>query len=281
MSFDGTTGAAADAAAGVGMETGTGQESQVGASDGTNPAWGSILEKLPTSLHSQITPELQKWDQGVQNRFQDLQSKYDPYKSLVEEQVDPAFVQQALALANAFNQNPRGLYDQIVGVFGEEWGLNGQPTEDQGIPEDVDSSITDINKLLESNPQLKELADNQVVLAQYLMEQEQEKQSRIVESNLDNAIASLTEKYGDTWDPDYVFTVASQDPNVETDYAGAIERAIVKFQGLVGNAPRKTGPSVVAPSSSVPSDRVDIAGLSSKDARSLVAHLLSTVGKDN
>ena len=58
-----------------------------------NPAWGEILDKTPSQLHPMMIPVFQKWDKN----FQDVQSRYAPYKDYVDNNVSPDDIGQVAA----------------------------------------------------------------------------------------------------------------------------------------------------------------------------------------
>jgi hypothetical protein len=70
-----------------------------------------LLGVLPSSLHSQVKPVLEKWDKGVQQRFEQVQSQYSPYKSFAEQQVSPNDIEVALGIAQQINADPAKFYE--------------------------------------------------------------------------------------------------------------------------------------------------------------------------
>src|SRR5213592_3195837 len=73
---------------------------------GLNPAWTDLLNELPQELHSKVTPVLQTWDKGVQDRFNKVHSEYEPWKTITKSGVDPETAQFALNLLNSVNNQP-------------------------------------------------------------------------------------------------------------------------------------------------------------------------------
>lgn len=80
-----------------------------------NPAWQGILNALPESLHNLIIPELKKWDAGVQQKFAEIRSEFDEYKAyetLVKNNIDPAYAEAAVQLADQFQRDPKKVIEQ-------------------------------------------------------------------------------------------------------------------------------------------------------------------------
>src|SRR5678815_523547 len=86
-----------------------GNDSAQGESTGGNPAWQDILNVLPDSLHSTVKPALEKWDQGVQQRFQTVHSQYEPFKPFLDSGVDPQNINYALAILDKIENDPRSI----------------------------------------------------------------------------------------------------------------------------------------------------------------------------
>ena len=100
---------------------------------GGHPAWQDILSVVPEELHSQLTPKLEEWDKGVNNRFQSLHSQYEPWQEIID-QADPEIAMQALGVLQMINENPQQVYESL----GKAYGFNsGQGTMGQpGAPDD-------------------------------------------------------------------------------------------------------------------------------------------------
>jgi hypothetical protein len=101
----------------------------MGNDSGTNPAWKPFLDVLPESLHNLVIPVLKQWDQGVQQKFQDIRNEYselEGFKKFVENNIDPEYVEQAVILADQLQREPA----KIVGQINEAWNLGYVSKED-------------------------------------------------------------------------------------------------------------------------------------------------------
>lgn len=81
-----------------------------------NPKWNGLLSKIPAEYHNQIIPDLQEWDKGVQERFNEIRSEYselEKFKPLVDNNVDFDYVAQAVNLADALQRDAVGTIKEI------------------------------------------------------------------------------------------------------------------------------------------------------------------------
>src|SRR5690606_3718754 len=65
------------------------------AEGGINPAWQPFLKDVPESLHRLVTPAFAAWDKSVQNRFSEVNKKYEPWKAFAEQNLEPTYIEQA------------------------------------------------------------------------------------------------------------------------------------------------------------------------------------------
>src|SRR6185503_19536475 len=143
-----------------------------------NPAWQPLMEVIPTQFASQVTPILQQWDKGVQDRFQTVQSTYAPYKDFVDQGVKPEEIQAARALMQALEADPRSFYDRMGQYYAEQWGLDqGQGSDDADDDyslDDLDDGQDSFNP--ENNPYFQKLQEQQDLLTQAVTAQYQQQQ---------------------------------------------------------------------------------------------------------
>lgn len=278
-------GGPADVAAAAGTENVEPQETETQQTGG-NPAWDDMLGKIPPALHPAITPYLQDWDKN----YQDVTTKYSPYKEFVDNNVAPQTLNEALQFVQYAQQNPRAIYDALVQNFGEQWGINGQgqtqevPNPTGQSPQEVDLSNPfegdfDIEKhpvVQQLREQLQQVAGNTDTLARaYMAEREAEQQAQI-NQQIDQELAGLKEKYGN-YDEQYVFSLAATGKY-------SLEQAVQQYkqmeQNVLANAqpsPGSLAPRVMSPTGGMPSQRVDVTKLGDKDARSLAVQLAQSM----
>jgi hypothetical protein len=242
---------------------------------GGNPAWNDLLSQIPDNLHHLVTPHLQKWDQGVQQRFSQLQkeqSGYAPYKDFVEQGVDPQAIQQALAVMSMINDKPDQFYNEMQTYYKDDPRFQ-QQSSDQGQQEpEVDLGGEPPKFNIEDDPRFQQMQQQQEIIANFLGNQVTEQQNAQEDAALDQEMKALETKHG-AYDEDYVLGLAQ---------AGVpLEDAVLRYQGLVGkvrNAPTPGSnfPPVVTPGGGVPSTAIDPAGLTNKETRELIASFLAT-----
>lgn len=280
MEPDAIDGAVTDAAAGA---SDTGQTVEV--QPAGNPAWGELLGVLPSSLHSQVTPYLEKWDKGVQDRFTKVQSEYEPYKPFVG--TDPEQIQASMALAKMIAEDPRSFYDRLGQMYGEQWGLNnGQgPVADDaddysldGFDDEDDDQGID----LESNPLIKQLQEQQGVIAQFLANELQQKQAaeeaKAVEeagNQIQTELSSIAQKYGmESLDPKaerMLLSLALQNEGM------TLEKAAEEVMPLFSQ--KRPSAVIVGPGGGLPANNIDTAKLDRKDTRAMVAQILAEANR--
>lgn len=244
-----------------------------------HPAWKEILDLLPDEFHPLVTPKLKGWDDGVQTRFQNLQSQYEPYKPFIENEVDPEYLQQAIGLAAAIEQDPQRVYNALAEAYGygqgvaDTTGATGADTDEDSDPDDPVAA-----RLAEHERMLEQMAE--AFLADTNSREDAENQKA-----LDSYMSSLHEAYDKVggFDENYVLTQIANG----VDGRKAVESfqdAVKKFSG--GAAPVVTGvagsqaPPVMGGSGGLPSNRTDPSTLSDADTGKLVAEMLKAANEE-
>lgn len=129
--------------------------------------WDKILEKIPTALHDVVKPALLEWDQGVNQRFQELAEEWKPFKEFKDNKVDPQYLKNALGFAQAFESDPTGVLKNANETYNLGFGdpdeyarlqaeleSYSDPDGDDDYDED-DDTVVDIT----SDPNFKALQD--------------------------------------------------------------------------------------------------------------------------
>jgi hypothetical protein len=243
---------------------------------GINPAWKPVLDVLPSEFHKMIQPHLQSWDKNYQETFgklNEVQSQLEPYAELIENQVDPQQILQALQLAAVIDADPKAFYDNMAAFY--KWGQGQETSED---PEDFSlGGGEEFN--IEQHPKFQELMQNQQVLAQYLQSQIQTQETEQQEQQLIQTEQALIEKHGDTLDMGTVYKLAMAN-------GGNLEAAADEYMQMYTNirsapTPGSLVPKPFAPNGAVPSNQPDPAKMGSKDTISLVKEILAANNQGN
>src|SRR5215510_10893077 len=104
---------------GQGFDSGTGYTPQGPEATGINPAWNELLSQIPEDKYSEVTPILDKWDKGVQQRFKSVHDQYAPYKPFMDSGIGTEDINFALGLLNAVQTEP----DKVMKAL-QEWQDN-------------------------------------------------------------------------------------------------------------------------------------------------------------
>lgn len=251
---------------------GQGQENLTQPTDGSgggNPKWQPFLDVLPTSLHGVVTPVLQEWDRGVNQRFQELHQQYEPYKAyqqFVDNGIDPQAIDYALGIFQQLNDNPRGIYDALGTYYAEEWGLNQQ--QDQQYMDPMSEPNENVD------PRIAELQDGFKQLASIILSerQQQEEQQSLQQADqeLDDLLTQLKTQHGDFNERVVLgLMLAGLEP----------DEAIAEYQSTLTNAVEATrrppAPGIISQGGvTAPAQQQDIRKMSGKDTRALVAQML-------
>lgn len=233
---------------------------------GGHPAWKEVLDQIPDSLHPVVTPALQKWDTGVQQKIQQVQSQYAPYESLIEQGYEPDSVAKAMHVMNMIENNPQEFYSKM----GEFYKFGQQ--SDQGREDVYDLGDDDENQI---DPRFAKLEEQQQIVAQGLYNIYQKEQEAAEDAALAQEIDRLKGEHGE-FDEQFVLRLAATDGN--------LEGAVKSYFDIVSKArsaptPGSNLPNVIAPGGGTPSQNVNPADLNSKDTRSLVANLLAKMNE--
>lgn len=262
----------------VGGESG-GEAPVTGASDtstestpGINPAWNSVLDKLPPEFHSQIIPTFQEWDKNFQSKTSEVQSQYEPYNFLLENGVDPQRVQMALNLTNIIDADPRKFYDEMGNFYKDQWGQGQQGQEEEFQLSDAEEDF-DITK----HPKFQELQQTIEAMSQGMQQKEQENLVKQAEAEVEQEVTQLKEKYGD-WDEEFVFSLAVA-KNLPLE--DAVKAYQAKF-GATQTQPKAPAPTIFpTTNNSVPlAQQVDPAKMNRQQTRQMVVDILKAQSKE-
>jgi hypothetical protein len=261
-----------------GTEGVSGPEGTVTPVDNGHPAWQPILDALPDeTTRALVTPHLQEWDKGVQERFQSLHQQYEPWKPITE-QADPDLVTKALGLITMMEQDPEGFYQQFGTAFGLVGGQGTQEQPQGTIPDPVEIEGAEFDP---NDPVVKRLGEVEGVLGSinnFLQSQQQQQAEEAAIEEYNNYMTHLT-----TEDPRFKDGPYDEDV-VDAMVANGIspEDALTRYQAAVKAAaqrqlqPGSGAPTVMGASSGgsgLPSTAKDPATLSSQDTRALVAEM--------
>lgn len=253
------------------------QQQQTPPQNEGNPAWKELFDIMPSQLHPQIRPILDKWEQGTQQRFQqhaETIKQYEPYRDLIENNVPMEYIEQALSIAQLIDENPQGFMQQLQSIFGGdqeqeyEQGPNGYDDQ-EGTFEQQQWDLT-------QDPKFQELQQHQDLLANYIAQQMTQEQEASEDAELDTMLDDLRERYGD-YDERYVVTMAASGMHPED----AVKQYMEMVNGIRSQPRADAGlPRIVSPSNGMPSEQIDVANLSDGDRKRLVQNILAQASQN-
>lgn len=236
-------------------------------SGGLNPAWNDLMGIIPTQLHSQVTPHLQKWDQNYQTGINKVHSQYEAYKPYLENQIAPDQINYALQLMNAIEQRPQEVLTALQQYMGIE---QQQPQEDEQGQEEIPSDFL-------NHPQFKQMNEMVNAMAQLMVQQNQTSQQAAEDQALETELSSLKEQHGE-FDEDWVLSKALANPKTSLE---DIVKSYHEFvNGVIANQ-RKPGPNVMSPGGQAPNNQINPKELDDKSRRNLVVQMLEAAAQQN
>jgi hypothetical protein len=261
----------------------------------SNPAYAEYLNKIPEGFRGVVEPIFKEWDQGVARRFEQVHSRYEPYKPFVESQTDPSQMREALSLYQLMAQDPQRIYDalgQHLGVGQGQGQALDEPEEEFDLGEG-DQAQPDITK----HPQFQQLQQQQQAIVQAMQQHQQQQEAAALAAEGEQWLDSrhkaaedyLTQKVGitpdrSTWNYIYGTAIAlsSANPNGDNDaaFAQAVDSYVEqlntfrKMPTANGSAPTVLPTGGGTPSNVLPQD------MSDKDRRKMAVDMFSQALKD-
>lgn len=247
--------------------------------NGGHPAWQEILDVLPDSLHSLVTPTLEKWDKGVQERFNQFHQKYDPYKDFVEQGVDTGLINQALGLVQQLEQNPESVIQQAIDAFGLDYVKKELIAQQQAQEDDdEDTYYSDSNVDLSKDPRYKAMEEAVTKLQSQFETQQQQETFQQQQQEFDQYLKELETSHGN-FDKNYVTALISQGVDgaeAVKQYQNTINQAAAQLAAQQN--PKPTVPQVMGgdgtTGSGVPEAPIKFGSMKNADVNQLVTEML-------
>lgn len=236
-------------------------------SPGINPAWNDALNDIPKEFHHKVIPHLQKWDSGVNERFQRVQSQYEPYKAyepFVQNQIPFEEVQQGYGLLRAIYEDPA----KVITAIQQAFNL-GQPVLEQGETE-VEDPGEYANVSPEVMAQLQRQEQMLNAMAQIMTRQREAQMAASEGQKLDKIMADLHKEHGE-FNDEVVLHIAAQ-MNGDIGAALGVYQNAVQQEMARRNAPR--APRLISPGGSAPSNAIDPRKLNSRQTQDLIVDML-------
>lgn len=241
-------------------------EQETSQEDKMNPAWSPMLEALPSSLHSTVTPFLKDWDRNYQDGINKVHSQYAAYKPYLENNIDPGKIDYALQIMQAVETRPEDMIKALqayTGMSKEE--ATAVVAEEQGQVE------TEVPEELFSHPKFQEMEKMVQTVAQHLVAQKEQEQNDEQDRLLNAELTTLKEKHGD-YDEEFVLTYAMAHPDK------SLEESVLAYKEKITQAlaeSRKPAPKVLGQGGAAPDNQITKTDLKDpKTRKSVIAQML-------
>jgi hypothetical protein len=237
---------------------------------GLHPAWNEMLEVLPSSLHSTVTPYLQQRDKSYQDGINKVHSQYEPYKPFVDNAIPQDRINYALQVAQAIEERP----EEMIKALQEFTGMSKKDAtavvkEATSEPGQVESEVPE--ELL-NHPKFQEMEKQLQTVAQYLVSQKQAEEQAAQDEQLETELAGLRTKHGD-FDEEYVLTWAINHPDKSLDDAVGAYKS--KVNEILESNRRNPAPKVLPGGGSNVSREINKEDLKDpKDRKAIVQQML-------
>lgn len=261
----------------------TGTEEEVGSQEvstptggnDSNPAWQELLSVVPEELHEQVKPHLQKWDQN----FDQVQSKYSPYKSFAEQNISPDDLQYAYQVARQMETDPMQMIKALTDYAKENdlWQdenpvaaeEDGQGLDDEGLPD------------ITQHPKFVELQQLVETIGSQLIQERQAQQEAQEDQELNETLDSLTEELGE-FDREWVLQKALQDleSGQEVDDLKPYVEKYRQFEQSIIEKSKRPAPKLLPSGGQAPQNQIDPRTLTDAERRKFIVDRISLSQQD-
>lgn len=250
-----------------------------------NPAWNDFLVGFPESMHPMVKERLSKWDEGINQRIDQVHSEWADFKPFKEAGLNSEVLNQAYGIYQAIQDDPQ----KVWSILGETYGYGSQP---QVNPNPANSQQGQVNPQTQQNnqptgdeygidggqfnPEVARLKAMTEDMAQILIAQENARKQAAEDAMLDGQIKAARDKYGD-FNEKFVLS--------QVQMGDTFEGAIKSWQGLVNEirsgANRPPAPTIMngPGTGQLPSQQVDPSKLNGAETRNLVAQMFKAANQ--
>lgn len=224
-----------------------------------------FLSQIPEEHREVVAPYVKKWDAGVTRRFQDIHSRYAPYKELGEVET----LQKAQQVYELLTTQPEVLYELLADELGKiqepdastqaQQAQQSQPGQLPELPPQYQEKFNQMEKLL-------------TTLAQHTLTEQQQVAQSQEDQQLEQYMGLLKEEFGEF---DETFVLTRMLNGVEGP--DAVKEFMQMKNSLLEQAqPQQQQPStpILSGGGAVPNEEVRMGDVPSKDVTQLVAGLL-------
>jgi len=229
--------------------------------ESVNPAWEEILKDIPEGYKGIVTPVLKKWDQQVNEKFQqraeeirqaqEQLQRFKPYEQFVNQGVHPQQIAAAQVLLQEMNRDPKAFYQKL----GEHYGFvntndpqQAQDDDDVFDPNAIDPAVA---------KQLQEVQQGQQAIQEFMQQQAQAQIQAQAKAQVDAEFDSVVEKYSlNDIDKKEVLRravlITQQNPEAPDVFEAAFREWDSVKRAMFAQTNSRQAPSVVNPGGSSP-----------------------------
>lgn len=248
-----------DLGAGTGYDAGSGTDGGTGG----NPSWGELLSALPDEYHEKVTPVLSKWDQGVQQRFEKVQSEWEPWKKY-RDTYKPEEVEWGLSLAQSLANDPKATHEAIGEYIKNTLGIDvtapSANPSGQGQQEPTDTQDPNALALAQYKQQLD-------LVSRAVLAKEQKDQEAAAEIQLDRELTAAKTKYGE-YDERFVLA--------RLQAGDSVDQAVQAYHSIAEQAAKNARPrfQFLGAGGGVPATPIDTRKMTDTDRNKLALEML-------
>lgn len=255
-------------------QPGTGQEN---AGQESHPPYWNELQELPEAMRPVVEPTFKKWEQQVNQRFQQQAQqyqRYQPYEQIIN-QYQPNDVQMAIQLATQLRDNPEEILKQLAASLDYDIGED-DVDPDEYMPDGDNAELTAMRQAISD---LSERIENDT----------QTRSQEAEETEIWNSLVAVDEEMSPEYGPmdmEIVLTRAATYPDqglesALTWYYENVARPSNGGQQVNGAPTTPTAPQPLGAGGGLPSEQGDLQKIySDKKARqSMVEQLLNSANQ--
>lgn len=174
--------------------------------DTLHPGWNEMLEALPDSLHSTVTPFLRQRDKTYQDGINKVHSQYADYKPLIENKIPRERIDYALSIMQAVETRPAEMIKALQAYTGMSEAQATQAVK-EASEEEPGQVETEVPDELFAHPKFQEMEKTIQTVAQYLVTQRQTEEQTAQDKQLAQELETLRADKGE-FDEGWVLTYA-------------------------------------------------------------------------
>lgn len=240
---------------------------------GPNPNWESVLNLLPETLHSAVTPHFAEWDKAANSRIESLTEQYKPYESFREHGIGDEDLMAGLRLINMLNENPQEFYNQLAASLGANGIQQQQPTATPEVPATGEEGTPQLP------PGYENLQQGVELMAQRMLDAENAQKQAQASAQLETDLKRIETKHGQ-FNPELFLPYLSTalDKGLTVDKAAESYFALQTQQFSQTQAAQPFAPKILGANSGggtgLQSNAIDPTKLDSKQTKELVVEML-------